>query len=167
VVGVKVKGEHDRRGRDDYEELDRLLAEADSSPEGENLHGAQEALEQAGVKAAWMRGEIGQAALRSRTRKLVGLLSEVREDLNRPRRSIPDAPRKNLCEIRSRFALEAHRDAKKTAAGGRSPAAQRGSWPDRVGSSEAAMAVRESLRNGISRAPRFSLRCSLAKRGRR
>jgi hypothetical protein len=85
TVGVKVEGEHDRRGRDDYEELGRLLAEADRSLEGENLHGAKEVREQAGFKAASVRGEVGRAALPSCTRKLVGLLSEVREDLNRPR----------------------------------------------------------------------------------
>ncbi len=119
--GKKVTVEHGRRGRDDYEELDRLLAEADRSLEGEDLRGANEALEKAGVKAASMWGGVGRAVLPAHTRKLVGLLSEVREDLNRLGRSFPDASRKDLRELRSRFALEARRDAKKTAAGGRSP----------------------------------------------
>lgn len=117
--GKKVQDERGRRGREDYQELDRLLVEADRSLEGEDLSGANKALEQAGIKAASMWGEDGRVAPPTRTRKLVGLLLEVREDLNRPRRDFPHALRKDLRQLRSRFALKARRDAKKTAAGAR------------------------------------------------
>ena len=54
---------HGRRGREDYEELDRLLAEADEFLEDGDLRGANEALKRAGVKAASMWGEVGRPAL--------------------------------------------------------------------------------------------------------
>lgn len=112
-----MQDERGRRGREDYQELDRLLAKAERSLEGEDLSGANEVLEQAGIKAALTRGEDGRTALPAHTRKLVDLLSEVREDLKR--RNFPHALRKDLRQLRSRFALEARRDVKKTAAGAR------------------------------------------------
>lgn len=49
-----------RRGREDYEELDRLLEEADRSlVDGGELREANEALKRAGVKAASMWGGVG------------------------------------------------------------------------------------------------------------
>lgn len=53
---------------------------------------------------------------------LIGLLWEVQEDilLGYPGRNTSSALRKDLLQLRSRFALEARRDAKKTAASGRS-----------------------------------------------
>lgn len=105
-----MQDERGRRGREYYQELDRLLAEADRTLEGEDLSGANEALEQAGIKAASMWGEDGRTALPAHTRKLVGLLSEVREDLKR--RDFLHALCKDLRQLRSRFALEACRDAK-------------------------------------------------------
>ena len=113
--------EDGRRGREDYEELDRLLVEADRSLEDEDLRAANETLKRAGVKAASMWGEVGQPALPGHTRKMVGLLWEVQGDLNRPGRNSPDSLRKDLRELRSRFELEARRDAKKTTADGSSP----------------------------------------------
>lgn len=112
-----MKDEHGRRGRGDYEELDRLFLEADRFLEGEDLCGANEALKKAGVKAASMWGEVGRPRHKG---KLVGLLWQVHEDLSRPGRSSPGALRKDLRQLRSRFELEARRDAR-PAAGGRSP----------------------------------------------
>ena len=121
--GKEVEDEHGRRrGREDYEELDRLLVEADRSLEREDLRGANEALKKAGVKATSMWGKTDRAQLPGHTRMLVGLLWEVQEDilLGYPGRNTPSALRKDLRQLRSRFALEARRDANKTAAGGRS-----------------------------------------------
>lgn len=102
----------DRRGLEDYEELDRLLAEADGSLEDEDLRGANEALKRAGVKAASMWGEVGRPVLPGHTRQLVGLLWEVQKDLSRSGRNSPDALRADLRELRNRFEMEARRDAK-------------------------------------------------------
>lgn len=118
--GKEVEDPHERRGREDYEELDRLLVEAYKSLEGGDLRTADEALKKAGVKATSMWSGAGRAALPGYTGKLVGLLWEVREDLSRTRGNYPFL-RKNLRELRSRFELEARRDAGKTTAGGRSP----------------------------------------------
>lgn len=119
--GREVEDGHGRRGREDHEELDRLLAETDRFLEDEDLRGANEALKRAGVKAASMWGEVGQPALPGHTRKLVGLLWEVQGDLSRPGRNSPDSLRKDLRELRSRFGLEARRDTKKTTADNPSP----------------------------------------------
>jgi hypothetical protein len=119
--GREVENGQERRGREDYEELDRLLMEADRSLEDEDLRGANEALKRAGVKAASMWGEVGQPTLPGHTRKLVGLLWEVQEDLSRPGRNSPDSLQKDLRELRSRFELEARRDAKRTTADSPSP----------------------------------------------
>ena len=116
-----MKNGHGRRGREDYEELDRLLAEAVKFLEDEDLRGANKALKRAGVKAASMWGGIGQPALPGHTRKLVGLLWEVQKDLSHPERNSPDALRNDLRELRFRFELEARRDAKKTTADNPSP----------------------------------------------
>jgi len=104
-----------RRLRDDYEELDRLLEETDRSLGDEDLRGANEALKKAGVKAASMWGEIGQPVLPGHTRRLVGLIWAVQQDFSRPERNSPDDLRKHLGELRSRFQLEARREAGKTA----------------------------------------------------
>ena len=104
----------DRRRSEDYEELDRLLSGADEALGDENMRGANEALKRAEVKAATMWGEVGQPALPGHTRRLVGLIWAVQEDLGRAERNSPDGLRKSLRELRSRFDLEAHRDADKT-----------------------------------------------------
>lgn len=103
---------HERRGREDYEELDRLLVEADGSLEEDDLRGANEALKRAGVKATSMWGEVGRPALPGHTRQLVGLLWEVQRDLGRPGRNSPEGLRNDLRELRNRFDMEARRDLK-------------------------------------------------------
>ena len=101
-----------RRGCEDYEELDRLLEEVDRSlADGGELRDANEALKRAGVKAASMWGEVGQPVLPGRTRRSVTLIGEVQQDLGRPERSSTDALRGNLRQLRSRFEIEARRDA--------------------------------------------------------
>ena len=71
----------ERRGREDYEDLDRLLEEAEHSLGGGDLHGTNEALKRAGVKAASMWGEVGKPVLPGHTRRLVALIGEVQQDL--------------------------------------------------------------------------------------
>ena len=100
-----------RRGREDYEELDRLLVEANGFLEEEDLRGANEALKLAGVKAASMWGEVGQPVLPGHTTKLLGLLWEVQYDLSRPEQDSPEEFRRALRDLRSRFEIEARRDA--------------------------------------------------------
>ncbi|MBA3472338.1 MAG: hypothetical protein H0T57_03770 [Rubrobacter sp.] len=109
-------GHGQRRGREDYEELDRLLEEADRSlADGSDLRGANEALKRAGVKAASMWGEVGRPTLPGHTRRLVALIGEVQQDLGRPERNSTDALRGDLSQLRSRFEIEARRDAGQTA----------------------------------------------------
>ncbi len=109
-------GHRQRRGREDYEELDRLLDEADRSlVDGGDLREANEALKMAGVKAASMWGEVGRPTLPGHTRRLVALIGEVQQDLGRPERNSPDALRGDLGQLRSRFELKARRDAGQTA----------------------------------------------------
>lgn len=113
------KGVGNRRGREDYEELDWLFVEADRFLEDEDLLGASEALERAGVKAGsiW----VDRPMLTGHTRRLVGLIWEVQEDLNRPDVYPLDASRKDLHELRSWFEIEARRDAARTKADERTP----------------------------------------------
>ena len=99
-----------RRGREDYEDLDRLLEEADRSLGDGDLRETNESLKRAGVKAASMWGEVGQPALPGHTRRLVALIGEVQQDLGRPELNSPDVLRKDIVELRSRFELEARRD---------------------------------------------------------
>jgi hypothetical protein len=106
-----VENEYGRRGREDHEELDRLLVEADRSL-------GNEALKRVGVRAASMWGQVGRPALPGHTGRLVGLLWKVQKDLGHREQNYPDALRKDLKELRSRFELEARRDAGKTAANG-------------------------------------------------
>lgn len=107
---------HRRRGREDYEELDRLLEEADwYLADGGDLREVNEALKRAGVKGASMWGEVGRPTLPGHTRRLVALIGEVQQDLGHPERNSTDALRRNLRELRSRFELEARRDAGQTA----------------------------------------------------
>ncbi len=103
-------GYEQRRSREDYEELDRLLAEADGSLGDEDLRGANEALKKAGVKATSMWGAVGQPLLPGHVRALVRLLWDVQEDLARAERNSPDLLQKNLRDLRSRFGLEARRE---------------------------------------------------------
>lgn len=111
-TGGKVENGNRRRS-EDYEELDRLLLGADEALEKEDLRGTNEALKRANVKAASMWGEVGQPVLPGHTRRLIGLIWEVQEDLNRAERNNPDGLRQNLRELRSRFEIEARRDAEK------------------------------------------------------
>ncbi len=108
---------HSRREREDYEELDRFFAEADRALEDEDLRGANEQLKRAGVKATSMWGEVCQPTLPGHTRQLIALLWHVQEDLNYPGRNSPETFRKDLRELRSRFEIEARRDAEKVTAG--------------------------------------------------
>ena len=103
-----------RRRREDYEELDRLLEESDRSLEDGNLRGANEALKRAGVKAASMWGEVGRPVLPGHARRLVTLIGEVQQDLGHPERNSTDALRGDLRQLRSRFEIEARRDAGQT-----------------------------------------------------
>lgn len=75
-------------------------------------------MKKVGVKAASMWGEVGRLGHEG---KPIGLLWQVHEDLSRPGRGSPGALRKDLRQLRARFELEACKDAKKTAAGARSP----------------------------------------------
>ena len=110
---------HGRRQREDYEELDRLLENADRSLGDEDLRVTNEALKRAGVKAASMWGEVGRPALPGHTRRLAALIGEVQQDLGRQDRNSPDTLRKDIGELRSRFGLEARRDAAQTTNGER------------------------------------------------
>lgn len=101
-----------RRSREDYGELDRLLLEADGALEAENLRGANVALKKAEVKAASMWGEVGRPALPGHFRQLVGLVRDVQGDLGRSGQSALGASRKGLSDLRSRFEIEARRDAR-------------------------------------------------------
>ncbi len=104
-------GKGRRRGREDYEDLDRLLEEADRSlADGGDLREVNQSLKRAGVKAASMWGEVGQPVLPGHTRRLVALIGEVQQDLGHPERNSTDALRRNLRELRSRFEIEARRD---------------------------------------------------------
>ena len=104
-----------RRGREDYEELDRLLEESDRSLEDGDLRGANEALKRAGVKAASMWGEVGRPVLPGHTRRLVALIGEVQQDLGHRESNSTDALRGDLRQLRSRFEIEGRRDAGQTA----------------------------------------------------
>ena len=115
-----MENEHSRREREDYEELDRFLAEADMAMEDEDLRRANEQLKKAGVKAASMWGEVCQPMLPGHTRKLITLLWEVQEDLNYPGRTSSETFRRNLHELQACFKTEARRDAQKVMVGGRS-----------------------------------------------
>ncbi len=115
-----MKNGYSRREREDYEELDRLLAEADGALDDEDLRGANEQLKKAGVKATSMWGEVCQPMLPGHTRKLIALLWEVQEDLSYPGRNFPEAFRKDLRDLRSLFEVEARRDVRKVMVGGRS-----------------------------------------------
>ena len=57
-------GNKQRRSREDYEELDRLLTEADGSLVDEDLRGANEMLKKAGVKATSMWGRLDDRCFR-------------------------------------------------------------------------------------------------------
>jgi hypothetical protein len=103
-------GHEQRRSREDYKELDRLLTEADGSLGDEDLRGANEMLKKAGVKATSMWGEVGRPVLPGHVRALVSLLWDVQEDLAKAERNSPELLQKNLRDLRSRFYLEARRE---------------------------------------------------------
>ena len=109
-------GYEQRRSREDYEELDQLLAEADGSLGDEDLCGANEALKKAGLKATSMWGEVGRPVLPGHVRALVRLLWDVQEDLSKAERNSPELLQKNLRDLRSRFGLEARREVTEKAA---------------------------------------------------
>ncbi len=106
-------GQARRRGREDYEELDRILDEADRFLEKEDLRGANETLKRAGVKATSMWSEVGRPVLPEHTRRLVGLIWAVQENLSHTGRDSQEALRKDLRQLRSRFEIEARREAGK------------------------------------------------------
>lgn len=108
-------GHEQRRSREDYEELDRFLMEADGSLGDEDLRGANEALKKAGLKATSMWGEVGRPVLPGHVRALVRLLWDVQEDLSKAERNSPKLL-KNLRDLRSRFGLEARREVTEKAA---------------------------------------------------
>ena len=108
-------GHEQRRSREDYEELDRLLTEADGSLVDEDLRGANEMLKKAGVKATSMWGEVGRPVLPGHVRALVRLLWDVQEDLAKAERNSPELLQKNLRDLRSRFSLEARGEGAKKA----------------------------------------------------
>lgn len=110
---------HSRREREDYEELDRFLAEADLALEDEELREANDQLKKAGVKATSMWGEVCQPLLPAHTRKLIALLWEVQENLNYPGRNSTEILRKDLHDLRSRFKAEARKDDRKAMVGSR------------------------------------------------
>ena len=109
-------GHEQRRSREDYEELDRLLTEADGSLGDEDLRGANEVLKKAGVKATSMWGEVGRPVLPGHVRALISLLWDVQEDLVKEERNSPELLQKNLRDLRSRFSLEARREGAEKAA---------------------------------------------------
>lgn len=100
-----------RRTSEDYEQLDRILLGAEEALEKEDLRGTNEALKNANVKAASMWGEVGQPTLPGHTRRLIGLIWEVQEDLGRAEPNHAVGLRNNLHELRSWFEIEARRDA--------------------------------------------------------
>ncbi len=102
---------HERRGREDYKELDQLLGEADQSVRDQDLRGANETLKRAAVKAASMWGEVGRPRLPEHTRRLVDLIGEVQQDLANPGQSAPNGFPEEISELRSRFELEARKEA--------------------------------------------------------
>ena len=110
---------HSRREREDYEELDRFLAEADLALEDEELREANDQLKKAGVKATSMWGEVCQPMLPADTRQLIALLWEVQENLNYPGRNSTEMLRKDLHDLRSRFKAEARKDDRKAMVGSR------------------------------------------------
>ena len=103
-------GHEQRRSREDYEELDRLLTEADGSLGDEDLRGANEVLKKAGVKATSMWGEVGRPMLPGHVQARVSLLWDVQGDLTKAERNSPEMLQKNLRDLRSRFSLEARRE---------------------------------------------------------
>jgi len=101
---------HERRGREDYKELDQLLDGANQSVRDQDLRGANETLKRAAVKAASMWGEVGRPRLPEHTRRLVALIGEVQNDLSNPEESAPDGYPQELSDLRSRFELEARKE---------------------------------------------------------
>lgn len=109
-------GHEQRRSREDYEELDRFLMEADGSLGDEDLRGANETLKKAGLKATSMWGEVGRPVLPGHVRALVRLLWDVQADLSKAERNSPELLEKHLRDLRSRFGLEARREVTEKAA---------------------------------------------------
>ena len=109
-------GHEQLRSREDYEELDRFLMEADGSLGDEDLRGANEALKKAGLKVTSMWGEVGRPMLPGHVRALVLLLWDVQEDLSKAERNSSELLQKNLRDLRSRFGLEARREGAEKAA---------------------------------------------------
>ena len=102
---------HERRGREDYKELDQLLDGANQSVRDQDLRGANETLKRAAVKAASMWGEVGRPRLPEHTRRLVGLIGEVQQDLAIPGQSPLNGFPEEISDLRSRFELEGRREA--------------------------------------------------------
>ncbi|MBA3610036.1 MAG: hypothetical protein H0W54_01260 [Rubrobacter sp.] len=98
---------HARRSPGDYKELDELLYQADKGFGSADLYKTSEALKRASVKAASMWGIVGGTELPAPARSLISLANEVQRSLNDPNRDGADAMRRDLDEIRRRFATEA------------------------------------------------------------
>ncbi len=98
---------HARRSPDDYKELDGLLDQAHKGLGNADLYKTNEALKRASVKAASMWGIVGGTELPTPARSLISLAAEVQRNLNDPNRDGADAMRRDLDEIRRRFATEA------------------------------------------------------------
>ncbi len=109
-------GYEQRRSREDYEELDRLLTEADGSLGDEDLRGANEVLKRAGVKATSMWGEVGRPVLPGHVRALVSLLWDVQEDLARAERNspelLPEEPPGSTLPLQSRSSQRGRRKSR-------------------------------------------------------
>jgi hypothetical protein len=103
-------GHGQRRSREDYEELDRFLMEADGSLGDEDLRGANEALKKAGLKATSMWGKVGRPVLPGHVRAQVLLHVPEQEDLRKAERNSPELLQKNLRDLRSPFGLEVRRE---------------------------------------------------------
>lgn len=99
-----------RRSRTDYEDLDKLLEEAEYYLGDEDLRTANTLLKQAGVQATSMWGVVGGPALPKHTQRLIYLIAGVQKDLSNPGRNSLDALLVDLRELRSSFEMEARRE---------------------------------------------------------
>ena len=95
-----------RRNPTDYYELDRLLGEAETRLDGENLREAHVYLRQASVKVASMWGVVGGAELPEPARELISLTAAVQRNYGDPRLDGARFFVRDLQKLRDRFATE-------------------------------------------------------------